>query len=692
MYSSYAHYLPLAYWILLGVVVVSVFGVVTFKMLQWRRLMRRDMVSFELTPPASTTRTPRATQELFNVIHGFRTSRTISDRLRQRNIVLTFEMASNCEHGIRYIVHVERRLAESLHQAITAYLPQIRVTEIQDELPYENMQIVEFKQTGHYAFPLAEAGFLDEHDPVAYLAGTMTKLAAHEQMRFQIILMPVRLREAGLLSHKILGNEDLLTHLSGRRVPLLSAFTGLINNLLFGMASTAGEIYHGATKQSYNSSQKEAHDKLQIARRLRPARTLSAFELELMETMHRKLSQPLFRVSIRAAVRVDGAETARQRLTAIKSSLQSYSVPSYQALEARINVPLIIKLRPFAFAHQLPALFTRHSIVLASSELANLYHFPISRNSQTDNLITSLSRTLPAPVSLKQAKQLDILIGQNEHHGTSTPIGLTELERERHVYIIGGTGNGKTTMLQYGIVQDMQNGKGLAVIDPHGDMAETILRHVPRNRVKDVVYFNPDDLGYPIGLNLLELTPGLYGNELLREKDLITESVISVFRKIFSEEDTGGHRIEYVLRNTIQTALTVPDATLFTIFDLLNDPKYRKGVIKTLEDKNLINFWKNELGKAGDMQKVKMAAGITAKIGRFLFSASAKQILEQPRSTIDFDDIINTGKILICNFSKGLIGEDTSELFGITVLASFSWQVCAAPDCPNRSAAHFIFM
>jgi putative uncharacterized protein (fragment) len=104
-------------------------------------------------------------------------------------------------------------------------------------------------------------------------------------------------------------------------------------------------------------------------------------------------------------------------------------------------------------------------------------------------------------------------------------------------------------------------------------------------------------------------------------------------------------------------------------FDLLNDPKYRRKVIKTIEDSNLLNFWKNEFGKAGDMQKVKMAAGITAKIGRFLFSASARQVLEQPKSTINFDEIINSGKILICNVSKGLLGEDTSELFGITILA-----------------------
>jgi len=122
------------------------------------------------------------------------------------------------------------------------------------------------------------------------------------------------------------------------------------------------------------------------------------------------------------------------------------------------------------------------------------------------------------------------------------------------------------------------------------------------------------------------------------------------------------------LRNAIQTALYVKDAPLFTIYDLLNDPAYRKQVLKDIDDKNLQNFWKQELGKAGDMQKVKMAAGITAKIGRFLFPASAKRILEQPRSTINFDEILD-GKILICNFSKGLLGENTSELFGISILA-----------------------
>ncbi|MGK2896700.1 MAG: type IV secretory system conjugative DNA transfer family protein [Candidatus Saccharimonadales bacterium] len=500
----------------------------------------------------------------------------------------------------------------------------------------------------------------------------MTNLEPNESVHIQLVIAPVRLREALILARRVLGNEDMLNRLNTRNIPLWSLLTSGVNRVIFGVLELIGDVTSGGTsytKRSNSSSERAQYERIQVAKREKPARTLSTFEQELMETMHNKLNQPLFRVNVRAAVKLNSGEAVKRRLTAIKTSLHAYSVPSYQALKARLQTPVMKQLNVRAFTSRMPAFLKHRTMVLSASELASLYHFPLGKTAQTDNLVTSLSRTLAAPISLKQNRELDVILGENLHHGTVTPVGLTAQERERHLYIIGGTGNGKTTMLQYQIVQDMQQGKGIAVVDPHGDMAETLLRHVPPERVKDVIYFNPDDLEYPIGLNLLELTPGLKDNELLREKDIITESAISVFRKIFSDDDSGGHRIEYVLRNTVQTALTTENPTLFTVFDLLNDTKYRKSIVRTLEDKNLKNFWKNELGKAGDMQKVKMAAGITAKIGRFLFSASAKQILEQPTSTIDFDDIINDGKILICNLSKGLIGEDTSELFGITVLA-----------------------
>jgi hypothetical protein len=633
-----------------------------------RYLLRRDMVWLEITPPASIAKTPEATEQLFSVIHGARAARQLKERLYDRSPVMSFEIVSTRKDGIRYLLQVEKSRSKNIQKAITSYIPDSKVREIERELDGVD-KVIEFKETGHYVLPLTLTSIFEQHDPLPYVTGAMTKLSDDEEIVLQIVAMPVRLREADILSHKILGNENILQQVSGNHLSLLGRFTNIFSKASSGLTDLAGEVYMGTTfghREYYNSKSRTVQQQARITTHDRPARTLSAFELELMETMHQKVTRPLFQVNLRVLIK---SPEAKQHSAAFRSALDGYSVPPYQSIKARLSLPIVDKLRQHNATNRLPSLLRRSAMILASTELASLYHFPSSQVSKTDNLITSLSKTLPAPVSLKSGSKFDVIIGENIHHNSSTLIGLTEQERERHEYIIGGTGNGKTTLLQYQIVQDMQRDKGIAVVDPHGDMAETLLRHVPNDRVKDVIYFNPDDLEYPIGLNLLELAPGLTGNELLREKDIITESVISVFRKIFSDEDTGGHRIEYVLRNTIQTALTVENPTLFTVFDLLNDPKYRKSVIKTLEDKNLINFWKNEIGKAGDMQKVKMAAGITAKIGRFLFSASARQILEQPESTIDFDDIINNGKILICNFSKGLLGEDTSELFGITVLA-----------------------
>jgi len=386
-----------------------------------------------------------------------------------------------------------------------------------------------------------------------------------------------------------------------------------------------------------------------------------------------KLSQNLVRASMRVLISGNDDQELRKISSSIYTALGSLNVPGYQGLKLKRRFPkkLIIRLRQFLFVNRLEGFFLSSDNILSASEVASLYHFPYVKNSG-EGVIRSHSRTLPVPASLKKQadnNKLEIVIGVNKHHDEETPIGLTKEERERHVYIVGGTGNGKTTLLQYAIVQDIKAGRGVAVVDPHGDLAETIIRHIPRERINDVIYFNPRDLEYPIGLNLLEIPEGLSSDELALEQDFVTEAVISIFRKTFSQDDTGGHRIEFVLRNTIHTAFTIPGATLFTLYDLLTNVSYRNSITKDLKDKRLKQFWDNELSKAGNMQRVKMASGVTNKLGRFDRSEVVRRVMEQTHSTIDFDDIIQNKKILICNFSKGTIGEDTAELFGITVLA-----------------------
>ena len=670
--QQFSHVLPWIGLALLCVLVLTFVATIILRIADRRWVLKQKFVLLGLTPPATITKSPIATARFFAVLHGQEATRPLLHKLLLRSSTFSAEITGTKDGGIRYVVRVPESDAHTFEQAITSYLPNVRCRQIDEYLPSatdgQAIRIAEFHQTGYFAYPLQIQGNPEEHDPMAYLTGAMANLEADELVSFQLAITPIRMREAELLAVRLMHNQELAYSLGRRRAPIARFLLDGINTVLFSIIDGIGDVSTGGAGRMV--SQKDQYRKREVDLKVRPARILSADEQYLASSVQAKLTQPLFRVSVRTFVATKDGQAAKLRVKSIAEALNLYKVPKYQSLRARAIFPkqLRIRQRLFVFTHRLPSLWHGSANILSAAEIADLYHFPHSDTVKTDNLVTSLSKTLAAPLSLKGDVQFDVILGRNYHHGTSTEIGLTTADRERHVYIIGGTGCGKTTMLTYAMIQDLQNGKGMAFIDPHGDAAESLLGYVPKERTNDVIYFNPDDLGYPIGLNVLELTPGLTGDELLREKDLVTESVISMFRKIFSDDDSGGHRIEYVLRNAIQTALYVENATLFTVYDLLNDPDYCKKVVNGLDNEDLKKFWKNELGKAGKFQQVKMVAGITAKIGRFLFSASAKRVLEQPKSTINFDEILD-GKVLICNLSKGLIGEDTSELFGIAILA-----------------------
>lgn len=636
-------------------------------------LFKRPEAILELTPPSRGDKTPEATGQLLLSVFSLLSAQTLFEKLIGRKDLISLEIESTRSGGIRYLIHCHLKHEQNIKHLIASYLPEVKVATVEDyaaSLEKKQYKIFEFKQKAHFAYPLKSYEQLEAHDPMAYITNAMTKLSGNELMAYQVIAQPTQSREADLLIKKIMTNDNLVPKLSRSTAPIISSLTGVINTLLFGVLSAVTDVFHGSSPEAYASNRRDIEYKKQVAKGIKPVRTLSYFEHEQVEAISSKLQQPLFKADIRVLIKSDNKKERLSRRKSIDAALGLYATPKYQRFTMRhAKHHLLQRYERFSFVYRLPSFLSAHRSILAVSEIASLYHFPHTMTAKTENVVKSLSKTLPAPISLKGQNKLDVLIGENIHQGTVTPIGLSAAERERHVYIIGGTGNGKTTMIIYQIVQDIRNGKGIAVVDPHGDLAEKILEYIPKERIKDVVYMNPDDLEHPIGMNLLELTPGLTGDDLLREKDIVTEATVSVLRKIFSEDDSGGHRIEYVLRNAIQTALTLEDPTLFTIFKLLNDAKFRRKVTSNLEDENLRDFWKNELGKAGEFQRVKMAAGITAKIGRFLFSASARAVLEQPKSTINFEEILADRKILICNFSKGLLGDDTSTLFGTTVLA-----------------------
>jgi len=606
---------------------------------------RPELSCIEVTPPQKNEIDPDHTQNFVHVIQRlYKTER------------LSLEVISSKKKGIRYKVMAEPHAIKSIKKHLSSYMPDLKITASKLTSPKLTSRIYSFKLSRHFAYPLKTYETTERTDPMTFIAGAMTSLEDDEELSLQMVVRPYSSRSVSRIYNKIIKNGRAPIG-TGIRYYLISyawvwvpsaAIAFLTTNLALGLM--AGIIIWVIALFS-NSE----------------ARPLTITEEKLYSDVIAKLDQPLARVSMRLSVH--SPKRTSELVDDFQSSLKSLDRTGIQSIvrSKGINYPKWQKYLHRQYAERLSSIVTRNALILSASELAAIYHFPYGVI-HTEGMVRSHSKTLPAPLSLKDDPKLDVVFGVNKHHDTETPIGLTIAERERHMYVIGGTGSGKTTMLKYQIIQDIKNGKGLAVVDPHGDLAEELLKFVPKDREKDLVYLNPDDLDNPIGVNLLEMPEGLSGNDLLGEKDRVTESVVSVMRKIFSEDDSGGHRIEYVLRNAVQTALTTENPTLFTIFRLLNDGKYAKGVIKKLEDEDLKAFWKNELGKAGSMQKVKMAAGITSKIGRFLFSASARAMLEQEKSDIDFGKVLDS-KILICNFSKGRLGEDTSMLFGTTILA-----------------------
>jgi hypothetical protein len=455
-------------------VVLYVVGFLALKVLRFRHALQQKRVFLELTPPAQTDRAREATQRMFSSLYGLNDGRSLKDRLLGYPTVLSFEVTSTREMGIRYIVSVAETEAPNVEHAIVSYLPEVRLRRVKDYVPTDlsTARMLDIKQHGHFAYPLRAHETFELHDPMAYLAGAMTKLRTGEMMSVQMTVSPARVPEAASIARRILHNEELLHQLGKRRLPVFGGILNVVSTIAFSVLDTFGEATSPGP-YAYKTQHLATQHKQQAAMKIKPARVLSAFEQQLAESVNDKLSQPLFRVSTRAVILANDKESAARRVKGVREWLGLFTVPKYQTLKVRYNFPAkLVAYRLFLFKRRLSAFWTRNSSILSAAEATDLFHFPDNHIGKVENVIKSLSKTLPAPVSLKQNKALDVVIGRNEHHGSVTPIGLTEQERQRHVYVIGGTGNGKTTMLEYGIVQDIRNGKSVAVVDPHGDLAE----------------------------------------------------------------------------------------------------------------------------------------------------------------------------------------------------------------------------
>ncbi len=307
----------------------------------------------------------------------------------------------------------------------------------------------------------------------------------------------------------------------------------------------------------------------------------------------------------------------------------------------------------------------RHHI-FNSQELATLWHLPTKPLAGIKNIAWGKTlggeppENLPTALNVTEEEKKNInFFATTIFKNQDAIFGIKNADRRKHVYIIGKTGAGKSTLVANMAIDDIRKDRGIGVIDPHGDLSETIIKYIPKRRINDVVYLEPFDTQRPFSLNVLEIKNA-------QHKDLIASGIVSIFNKIYA--DSWGPRLEYILRNVIFTLLEIPNATLIDGLTLLSDMKYRTRVVPSISDPVIRNFWEKEFAQMTDKLRTEAISPIQNKVGQFVSSKMVRNIIGHPKSTINLEQIMNEGKILILNLSQGKFGEDNAALLGAMII------------------------
>lgn len=330
----------------------------------------------------------------------------------------------------------------------------------------------------------------------------------------------------------------------------------------------------------------------------------------------------------------------------------------------------LIKFMPFFGKKKLlNSIWERTTIgtsqILNLAEVSSLWHLPsgkinlpnISWGRQTRS---EPPENLPVATDLtdKQKQQITF-IGKTEFKNQETTFGIHRKDRQRHVYLIGKTGTGKSWLLANMIIEDIRKGEGVAVVDPHGDLIQILLKYIPKNRINDVCVFDPADKKYAYPLNPLEVTNP-------SQRELVSSGIVSIFYKLYGH--SWGPRMEHILRNTLLTLTSVPNTTLADVIRILTERNFREKIVSQLKDKTLVRYWQSEFGSMGDKLRSEAVSPILNKVGQFVSSPLMRKVLTAPKSKVKIEEIMNQGKILLCDLSSGKIGEDNSALLGAMVV------------------------
>lgn len=587
-----------------------------------------------LQVPRTNEKKELAAEQLFASLHGLLESaeaRPYRTMLTER---VSFEIAVKNKR-IGFYVWVPNDLKSFVEDQIYAQYPTVQISDVDDysysELEATSQLVADLRFTANNALPIKTFPSF-EVDPLAAITATLAQFEENEEAWIQMILKPAPERWYKQ-------SERYVASLRGG-----------------GGGSILNTIFSGQTNQT--------------------SPKLAEYESARASGAEDKSHKLAYSLTVRIVYRgATPLSQAKMRLQAITSSFKQFNTTYLNGFRPKFlgseNYLLDI------YRHRIGA---RIGLICNIEEVASLYHLPHT-NVETPNIMWASSKTAEPPANLPivtenmpvEAREQISPIAVTNFRGNNTIFGLPRSDRGRHLYILGQTGVGKSGLLELLTISDIYSQFGFAVIDPHGDYAINILKRIPEERVKDVVYFNPADTDYPIAFNPMEV----YDPKL---KTHTASELIGVLKRIF---ESWGPRLEYILRYSILALLDYPDSTMLDITRILTDEKFRKDVIGYIQDPVVKNFWTVEFASWNRSFATEAVAPVLNKVGAFTANPVIRNIIGQPKSSFNIREIMDQRKILIVNLSRGLIGEDNAALLGALLVTKMQMAAMSRADIPD---------
>jgi len=544
---------------------------------------------------------------------------------------LSFEIASY-NQAIHFYIVVPKSFRTFIESQITSQYPHIHLAESPEYL--KNITKSPFLALGNlllaapFYYPIKTYKEFKELDPLSSIVGVLSKLGQTESGLIQIVIEPPHFNW-----------QSQVENMVNRGVP-------------------------EPTSKAPDRTKQFPHARL----------------------IEEKINSTGYRTYIRLLIGSQTNQTSKSTLFNLAGAFGAFAMGEGNRLALRRPRLFMKKVTLNKIQKREKNHFPRNQI-LNTMELATLWHPPtmslagIRNISWGRSLVGEPPQNLPVAGDLTEEEKSGInFFAKADFRNASTTFGIKKNDRRKHMYIIGKTGTGKTTLIANMAINDMRNREGLAIVDPHGDLSDILLDFVPSYRINDVVYLEPFNREYPFWINPLEVKNPVH-------KELIASGIVSIFSKLYAY--SWGPRLEYILRNVILTLLEYPNSTLTMVPDLLSDQNFRNGILTKVQDKMIQNFWYNEYDKMHPRLKSEAIAPIQNKVGAFVMSPTIREIIGHPQSTIDLDEIMNQGKILILNLSQGKLGEDNAALLGAMFITKIQLAAMNRVNMPEEERRDF---